>query len=34
VLKDIRSLLRQKLTAKARGLTEAGTSPDIYWSLP
>ena len=34
VLKDIRSLLRQKLTAKARGLTEAGTRPDIYWSLP
>jgi esterase/lipase superfamily enzyme len=34
VLKDIRSLLRQKLTAKARGLTEAGTQPDIYWSLP
>jgi esterase/lipase superfamily enzyme len=33
VLKDIRSLLRLKLPAKARGLAEAGTSPDIYWSL-
>ena len=30
---DIRSLLRLKLPAKARGLAEAGTSPDIYWSL-
>jgi esterase/lipase superfamily enzyme len=33
VLKDIRSLLRLKLSAKARGLAEAGISPDIYWSL-
>jgi esterase/lipase superfamily enzyme len=33
VLKDIRSLLRQKLSAKARGLTEAGIRPDVYWSL-
>jgi esterase/lipase superfamily enzyme len=33
VLKDIKSLLRLKLPAKARGLAEAGTSPDIYWSL-
>jgi esterase/lipase superfamily enzyme len=33
VLKDIHSLLRQKLRAKARGLSEAGISPDIYWSL-
>jgi esterase/lipase superfamily enzyme len=34
VLKDIRSLLRLKLSAKARGLTETGVSPDLYWSLP
>jgi esterase/lipase superfamily enzyme len=33
VLKDIKSLLRQKLSAKARGLAEAGTRPDVYWSL-
>jgi esterase/lipase superfamily enzyme len=33
VLKDIRSLLRQKLKARQRGLAEAGTSPNIYWSL-
>jgi esterase/lipase superfamily enzyme len=33
VLKDIRALLRQKLSAKARGLTQAGVSPDLYWSL-
>jgi esterase/lipase superfamily enzyme len=33
VLKDIKSLLRLKLPAKARGLAEAGTRPDIYWSL-
>jgi esterase/lipase superfamily enzyme len=34
VLKDIRSLLAKKLSAKDRGLTQAGTSPDLYWSLP
>jgi esterase/lipase superfamily enzyme len=33
VLRDIGSLLRLKLSAKARGLSETGTSPDIYWSL-
>jgi esterase/lipase superfamily enzyme len=33
VLKDIKSLLRLKLPAKARGLAEAGTQPDIYWSI-
>jgi esterase/lipase superfamily enzyme len=33
VLKDIKSLLRLRLPAKARGLAEAGTQPDIYWSL-
>jgi esterase/lipase superfamily enzyme len=34
VLKDIKSLLRLRLPAKARGLAQAGTQPDIYWSLP
>ncbi len=33
VLADIKSLLRQRLPAKARGLAQAGTSPDFYWSL-
>ena len=33
VLKDIKSLLRLKLPAKARGLAEAGIQPDIYWSI-
>jgi esterase/lipase superfamily enzyme len=33
VLKDIKSLLRLKLPAKARGLAEAGKQPDIYWSI-
>jgi hypothetical protein len=33
VLKDIKSLLRLRLPAKARGLAEAGKLPDIYWSL-
>jgi esterase/lipase superfamily enzyme len=33
VLNDIKSLLRLKLPAKGRGLTETGTLPDIYWSL-
>jgi esterase/lipase superfamily enzyme len=33
VLRDIGSLLRLKLPAKARGLSETGISPDIYWSL-
>jgi esterase/lipase superfamily enzyme len=34
VLKDIQSILRQKLTARQRGLSEAGASPNVYWSLP
>jgi esterase/lipase superfamily enzyme len=33
VLKDIRSLLLLKLPAKARGLSQAGISPNLYWSL-
>ncbi|MBO0765775.1 MAG: alpha/beta hydrolase [Hyphomicrobiaceae bacterium] len=33
VLRDIGSLLRLKLSAKARGLSQTGISPDIYWSL-
>ena len=34
VLKDIQSILRQKLKAGQRGLSEAGASPNVYWSLP
>jgi esterase/lipase superfamily enzyme len=34
VLKDIQSILRQKLKARQRGLAEAGASPNVYWSLP
>jgi esterase/lipase superfamily enzyme len=34
VLKDIQSILRQKLSAKQRGLAEAGKLPDLYWRLP
>jgi len=33
VLKDIQSIIRQKLSAKQRGLGEAGTLPDVYWRL-
>ena len=33
VLKDIRSILRQKLSAKQRGLPEEGASPNVHWVL-
>jgi esterase/lipase superfamily enzyme len=33
VIGDIRELLRLKLGAKARGLPETGTDPNVYWSL-
>jgi esterase/lipase superfamily enzyme len=34
VLKDIAAIVRQKLSAKQRGLPQFGASPNIYWSLP
>jgi esterase/lipase superfamily enzyme len=34
VLKDIAAIVRQKLSAKQRGLAQLGASPNIYWSLP
>jgi esterase/lipase superfamily enzyme len=34
VLKDIQDIVRQKLSAKQRGLAQLGASPNIYWSLP
>jgi esterase/lipase superfamily enzyme len=34
VLKDIRSIVSQRLSAKQRGLAQLGASPNIYWSLP
>jgi esterase/lipase superfamily enzyme len=33
VLKDIQAIVRQKLSAKERGLASVGASPNIYWSL-
>ena len=33
VLKDIQSIIREKLRAKQRGLAEAGKLPDVYWRL-
>src|SRR5690606_36959590 len=33
VLKDIRAIVRQKLSAKERGLLPVGASPNVYWSL-
>jgi esterase/lipase superfamily enzyme len=34
VLRDIASIVRQRLSAKQRGLAPLGASPNIYWSLP
>jgi esterase/lipase superfamily enzyme len=34
VLKDIQAIVKQKLSAKQRGLAATGASPNIYWSLP
>ena len=34
VLKDIATIVRQKLSAKQRGLAQLGASPNVYWSLP
>ncbi len=33
VLKDIQAILKQKLSARQRGLAQAGSSPNFYWSL-
>ena len=33
VLRDIQSIVREKLRAKQRGLAEAGTLPNLYWKL-
>ena len=34
VIKDIRSIIEKKVPAKLRGLSEVGTSPNVYWRLP
>jgi esterase/lipase superfamily enzyme len=34
VIKDIRSIIEKRVSAKLRGLTEVGTSPNVYWRLP
>ena len=34
VLKDIASVIGEKVSAKQRGLSEIGTSPNAYWKLP
>jgi esterase/lipase superfamily enzyme len=34
VLKDIAAIVRERLSAKQRGLAQLGASPNIYWSLP
>jgi esterase/lipase superfamily enzyme len=33
VLKDVRTIIQQKLAAKQRGLPEMGKAPDFYWQL-
>jgi esterase/lipase superfamily enzyme len=34
VLKDIQSIIQEKATAKQRGLSPVGASPNTYWRLP
>jgi esterase/lipase superfamily enzyme len=34
VLKDIAAIVRQRLSAKQRGLAQLGASPNTWWSLP
>ena len=34
LLRDIESLIKQKVSAKLRGLKEAGNPPSVYWKLP
>lgn len=33
VLKDLHAVIASSLAAKARGLTQMGTAPDLYWQL-
>jgi hypothetical protein len=33
VLKDLHTIVRQRLPAKQRGLVETGKMPDVYWRL-
>jgi esterase/lipase superfamily enzyme len=33
VLKDLHTIVRQRLPAKMRGLTETGKLPDVYWRI-
>jgi esterase/lipase superfamily enzyme len=34
VLKDIQSIIQQRISARERGLPEVGTSPNTFWKLP
>jgi esterase/lipase superfamily enzyme len=34
VLEDIRALIRQRVSARQRGLPEVGTAPNTFWKLP
>jgi hypothetical protein len=33
VLRDIETIIRQKMSAAQRGLSQMGTSPNQYWRL-
>jgi hypothetical protein len=33
VLKDLHTIVRQRLPAKLRGLVPAGQQPDVYWRI-
>jgi hypothetical protein len=33
VLKDLHTIVRERLPAKLRGLTPAGKLPDVYWRI-
>jgi hypothetical protein len=34
VMNDVRSIIERKGSAKLRGLSEVGASPNIHWRLP
>jgi hypothetical protein len=34
VLTDIQTIIAARSSAKQRGLSEVGKSPDTYWKLP
>lgn len=34
VISDLRAIVAQRLAAKARGLTQMGAVPNLYWQLP